>query len=66
MCGFCCLKLEKATEWSDLILFFKKNKYFVHKKVSEYDQQIPQSQTADKSMEPRERATQQSRDNRKF
>ena len=28
------------------------------KKVSEYDQEIPQSQTADKSMAPRERATQ--------
>ena len=32
------------------------------KKVSEYDQEIPQSQTADKLMAPRGRATQQSRD----
>ena len=28
--------------------------------VSEYDQEIPQSQTADKPMSPRGRATQQS------
>ena len=33
--------------------------------VSEYDQEIPQSQTADKPMAPRGRAIQQSRDNRK-
>ena len=33
--------------------------------VSEYDQEIPQSQTADKPMAPRGRATQQSRDTRK-
>ena len=32
--------------------------------VSEYDQEIPQSQTADKSMAQRGRATQQSRDTR--
>ena len=37
----------------------------VIKKVSEYDQEIPQSQTADKPMAPRGRATQQSRDTRK-
>ena len=34
-------------------------------KVSEHDQEIPQSQTADKPMAPRGRATQQSRDTRK-
>ena len=33
--------------------------------VSEYDQEIPQSQIADKPMAPRGRATQQSRDTRK-
>ena len=33
--------------------------------VSENDQEIPQSQTADNPMTPRERATQQSRDTRK-
>ena len=33
--------------------------------VSEYDQEIPQSQTADKPMAPRGRATQPSRDTRK-
>ena len=32
--------------------------------VSEYDQEIPQSQTADKPMAPRGRATQPSRSNR--
>ena len=32
---------------------------------SEYDQEIPQSQTAEKHMAPRGRATQQSRDTRK-
>ena len=33
--------------------------------VSEQDQEIPQSQIADKPMTPRGRATQQSRDTRK-
>ena len=33
--------------------------------VSEYDQEIPQSQTADNPMAPRGRAAQPSRDNRK-
>ena len=33
--------------------------------VSEYDQEIPQSQTGDKPMAPRGRATQQSPDTRK-
>ena len=33
--------------------------------VSEYDQEIPQTQTADKPMAPRGRATQQSPDTRK-
>ena len=35
------------------------------KLLSKYDQEIPQSQTADKSMAPQRRATQQSRDTRK-
>ena len=35
------------------------------KKVSEYDQEIPQSQTADNPMAPRGRAAQPSRDTRK-
>ena len=35
------------------------------KKVSEYDQEIPQSQTADNPVAPRGRATQPSRDARK-
>ena len=33
--------------------------------VSEYDQEIRKSQTADKSLTPRGRATQQSQDTRK-
>ena len=33
--------------------------------VSKYDQEIPQSQTADKPMAPQGRATQQHRDTRK-
>ena len=37
----------------------------VPKLVSEYDQEIPQSQTADKPMAPRGRATQPSQDTRK-
>ena len=35
------------------------------KTVSDYDQEIPQSPTADKPMAPRVRATQQLRDTRK-
>ena len=38
---------------------------FNTKIVSEYDQEIPRSQTADKPMAQRGRATQQSRDTRK-
>ena len=37
----------------------------IAKIVSEYDQEIPQSQTADYSMAPRGRAAQPSRDTRK-
>ena len=46
----------------------QKNSFFNSKGskiVSEYDQEIPQSQTADKHMAPRGRATQQSRDTMK-
>ena len=38
---------------------------FSLKKVSEYDQEIPQSQTADNPVAPRGRAAQPSRDTRK-
>ena len=41
------------------------NRAYPGKKVSEYDQEIPLLQTADKSMTPRERATPQSQDARK-
>ena len=37
----------------------------IDKKVSDYDQEIPQSQTADNAMAPRGRAAQPSRDTRK-
>ena len=37
----------------------------IRKIVSEYDQEIPQSQTADNSVAPRGRAAQPSRDTRK-
>ena len=37
---------------------------YFNKKVSEYDQEIPQSQTTDKPMAARGRATQPSRDTR--
>ena len=38
---------------------------FIYAKISEYDREIPQSQTADNPMAPRGRATQPSRDTRK-
>ena len=38
---------------------------YIPKIVSEYDQEIPQSQTADNPMAPRGRAAQPSRDTRK-
>ena len=39
--------------------------YVASKKVSEYDQEIPQSQTTDNPMAPRGRAAQPLRDTRK-
>ena len=44
--------------------FYAEN-FCLSKIVSEYDQQIPQSQTADNSVAPRGRAVQPSRDTRK-
>ena len=44
---------------------FQKYKNITVKIVSEYAQEIPQSQTADNLMAPRGRATQPSRDTRK-
>ena len=41
------------------------NIFFLAKIESEYDQEIPQSQTVDNPMAPRGRATQQSRGTRK-
>ena len=48
-----------------LILISLKHKFSYPEKNSEYDQEIPQSQTADKLMAPRGRATQSLRDTRK-
>ena len=54
------------------VVFFKKMTFWCLQTglsdvriVSEYDQEIPKSQTADKPMVPRERATQQSHYTRK-
>ena len=44
---------------------FNKTATMATKIVSEYDQEKPQSQTADKPLAPRGRATKQSRDTRK-
>ena len=41
-------------------------RYDTIKKVSEYDQEMPQSQTADNPVAPRGRAAQPSRDTRKY
>ena len=46
-------------------IIFEGMQQFHSKLVHEYDQKIPQSQTADKPMAPRGRATQQSREIRK-
>ena len=47
------------------LLIVIKTEYPLSKKVSEYDQEIPQSQTADNLTTPQGRATQPSRDTRK-
>ena len=53
---------------TNLIIMLQLNRFpsvdRVTKIVSEYDQEIPQSQTADNPMAPRGRATQPSRDNK--
>ena len=46
----------------EILVRFKTNKLVI---VSEYDQEIPQSQTAGNPIAPRGRATQPSRDTRK-
>ena len=46
-------------------LFDNRKELIESKKVSEYDQEIPKSQTAGNPMAPRVRVTQQSRDTRK-
>ena len=57
---------SKDLHIADSIVIGGKDGKGIHSKIlSEYDQEIPQSQTADKPMAPRGRATQQSRDTRK-
>ena len=51
--------------YSHLVVATCFNGTFICKIVSEYDQEIPQSQTADKPMTLQGRATQQSQDTRK-
>ena len=46
-------------------LIYPLHLFLTSKIVSEYDQEIPQSQTADNPVEPRGRAAQPSRDTRK-
>ena len=55
---------DRESQW---YLFYGKNliNNIDTKIVSEYDQEIPQLQTADNPMAPRGRATQPSRDTRK-
>ena len=53
--------------WRCTTLLYNNDKVYIScaKIVSEYDQEIPQSQTADNTVKPRGRATQPSRDTRK-
>ena len=53
--------MSPGQNWLDIILVDKV--FFYLKKISEYDQEIPQSQIADKPMQGR--ATHQSLDTRK-
>ena len=53
------ISLQEMLSWSE-VRFIRKGKI-----VSEYDQEIPQSQTADNPVAPRGRAAQPSRDTRK-
>ena len=63
----------KCNKMTQFYITYRNNKIFVHtftlhnktKIVSEYDQEIPQLQTADNPMTPRGRAAQPSRDARK-
>ena len=60
-------RLKQAS--NDKLLFNKLNIIFLFNRkskiVNEYDQEIPQSQTADNPVAPRRRAAQPSRDTRK-
>ena len=51
-----------AVKYANLLLSKRKDIWSYLLKKSEYNQEIPQSQTADNPMAPRERATQPSRD----
>ena len=55
----------QCEEYACMLHIISLRAHFSQKIVSEYDKEIPQSQTADRPMAPRGRATQQSRDTRK-
>ena len=60
------LEMESTSILKILALLLFENKQCIFSKiVSEYDQEIPQSQTADNPVAPRGRAAQPSRDTRK-
>ena len=65
--GACLFTLIPTQTWSALHIFTYINIFYCMrlKIVSEYDQEIPQSQTADNPMAPRGRAAQPLRDTRK-
>ena len=56
---------ERSSAIKPLTVKFRTKKHSESKIVSEYDQEIPQSQTKDKPMASRGRATQPLRDTRK-
>ena len=62
MNGHAFNELRKSVKNARLGAFYR---FFATKIVNEYDQEIPQSQTADNPVAPRGRAAQQSRDTRK-
>ena len=68
MLSVMCLAIDaykNSQELSQLSILFTIISIIERKIVSEYDQEIPQSQTADNPLAPRGRAAQPSRDTRK-
>ena len=58
-------QVTRQREWGYNIIYKINSWPPIYKKVSEYNQEIPQSKTADKPVTSCGRATQQSRDTRK-